>query len=105
MSEKLIADRYAVALYSAVKNDDLDRLFEDSKKLNSILKSSDELLSTLKSPLIKNELKLSILSTLIKDLTSFDIINGLLQTLFQNKRLSILNLVLSSFSEVLLSKR
>ncbi len=105
MSEKLIADRYAVALYSAVKNDDLDRLFEDSKKLNSILKSSDELLSTLKSPLIKNELKLSILSTLIKDLTSFDIINGLLQTLFQNKRLSILDLVLSSFSEVLLSKR
>ena len=62
-------------------------------------------LFALKSPLSKGELKLNIVSSLIKDMSSNKILKGLLDTLYKNKRLSILAIVLSSFGEVLLSKR
>jgi len=105
MSNKIIAQRYAIALFSTAKNDDLDSLFSDTKTLLEMIHSSDDLMKTLKSPLSKGELKLNIVSSLIKDMASNKILKGLLDTLYKNKRLSILALVLSSFGEVLLSKR
>ena len=105
MSDKIIAQRYAIALFSTAKNDDLDSLFSDTKTLLEMIHSSDYLIQTLKSPLSKGELKLNIVSSLIKDMYSNKILKGLLDTLYKNKRLSILALVLSSFEEVLLSKR
>jgi len=105
MSNKIIAQRYAIALFSTVKNDDLDSLFSDTKTLLEMINTSDDLMKTLKSPLSKGELKLNIVSSLIKDMASNKILKGLLDTLYKNKRLSILALVLSSFGEVLLSKR
>ena len=105
MSNKIIAQRYAIALFSTAKNDDLDSLFSDTKTLLEMINSNDDLMKTLKSPLSKGELKLNIVSSLIKDMASNKILKGLLDTLYKNKRLSILALVLSSFGEVLLSKR
>tara|TARA_B100000767_G_C19572231_1_gene453693 strand:+ start:79 stop:621 length:543 start_codon:yes stop_codon:yes gene_type:complete len=105
MSNKIIAQRYAIALFSTAKNDDLDSLFSDTKTLLEMINTSDDLMKTLKSPLSKGELKLNIVSSLIKDMASNKILKGLLDTLYKNKRLSILALVLSSFGEVLLSKR
>jgi ATP synthase F1 delta subunit len=105
MSDKIIAQRYAIALFSTAKNDDLDSLFSDTKTLLEMIHSSDDLIQTLKSPLSKGELKLNIVSSLIKDMSSNKILKGLLDTLYKNKRLSILAIVLSSFGEVLLSKR
>ena len=105
MSNKIIAQRYAIALFSTSKNDDLDTLFSDTKTLLEMINTSDDLMKTLKSPLSKGELKLNIVSSLIKDMASNKILKGLLDTLYKNKRLSILALVLSSFGEVLLSKR
>jgi ATP synthase F1 delta subunit len=105
MSNKIIAQRYAIALFSTVQNDDLDSLFADTKELLSTIHSSEDLMSILKSPITKGEHKLSIISSLTKEMHSSKILKGLLDTLYKNKRLSILTLVLSCFGEVLLSKR
>ena len=60
MSDKIIAHRYAVALHSNVQNDELDSLYLDTKELLSLIKENEDLSNTLKSPLTKNSLKLSI---------------------------------------------
>ena len=65
MSNKIIAQRYAIALFSTAKNDDLDSLFSDTKTLLEMINTSDDLMKTLKSPLSKGELKLNIVSTLL----------------------------------------
>ena len=100
MNNKIIAQRYAIALFSTSKNDDLDTLFSDTKTLLEMINSSDDLIKILKSPLSKANVKLNIISSLIKDMPSNKILKGLLDTLNKNKRLSILALVLSCFSEV-----
>tara|TARA_B100001996_G_scaffold304299_1_gene245186 strand:- start:272 stop:814 length:543 start_codon:yes stop_codon:yes gene_type:complete len=105
MSDKIIAHRYAVALYSNSQNDELDKLYNDTKELLGLIKVSHDLSSIMKSPLIKNALKLSITKKLIHGLSSFKILEGLLETLSNNRRLYLLDTVLTSFGEVLLSKR
>ena len=43
MSDKIIAHRYAVALYSNSQNDELDKLYNDTKELlEKIFKKSSE---------------------------------------------------------------
>jgi ATP synthase F1 delta subunit len=88
-----------------VQNDQLDSLYDDSKVLLGMVSESEDLSSTLKSPLIKNSLKLSIIKKLTSGYKSSKIIEGLLETLANNKRLNLLDNVLASFGEVLLSKR
>lgn len=105
MSDKIIAHRYAVALYSNAKNEDLDNLYSDTKELLSLFNNSDDLKKTLKSPLTKNFVKLSITKELTKNFNSAKTIEGLLVTLSNNKRLNLLDAVLHSFGEVLLMKR
>ena len=48
MSNKIIAQRYAIALFSTAKNDDLDSLFSDTKTLLEMIHSSDDLMKNLK---------------------------------------------------------
>jgi|TARA_B100000787_G_scaffold166209_1_gene151080 F-type H+-transporting ATPase subunit delta len=105
MSNKIIAKRYAIALFNTVQNDDLDSLFADTQELLNTIHSSDDLMNVLKSPITKGEHKLNIISSLIKDAQSGKILKGLLNTLYKNKRLSLLALTLSCFSDVLLLKR
>ena len=78
MSNKIIAQRYAIALFSTVQNDDLDSLFADTKELLSTIHSSEDLMSILKSPITKGEHKLSIISSLTKEMQSSKILKGLL---------------------------
>ncbi len=105
MTNKIIAKRYAIALFNTAHNDDLDLLFKDTQYMHSLINDNEDLLKVLKSPLNKSEIKLSIIIELIKELPSAKILNGLFQTLSKNKRLSIIDDVLFAFSEVLLSKR
>jgi ATP synthase F1 delta subunit len=88
-----------------VQNDELDSLYEDTKELLGLIKASEDLSNILKSPLTKNSLKLSIIKKLTSGFNSSKILEGLLETLSNNKRLNLLDKVLDSFAEVLLTKR
>ena len=105
MSNKIASKRYAVALFDTVQNEQLDALLADAQSLSGVISESAELDTLLKSPLIKNELKASILMKIVEGLSSQKILGGLVNTLKKNKRLNLFSNVLQEFQDVLFEKR
>ena len=96
MSNKIIAKRYAIALFNTVQNDELDSRFADTQELLNTIHSSDDLMNVLKSPITKGEHKLNIISSLIKAAQSGKILKGDERKDFEIERIKI-DLKISEF--------
>ena len=105
MSNKIASKRYSVALFDTVKNEELDSLLADCQSLSESLKESQEFSSLLKSPLIKNEIKSSVLLNVISSLSSKKILMCLINTMKKNKRINLFENILHEFQDVLFEKR
>ncbi len=93
MREKIVAKRYARALFSIAKQQskkDRDKIFQDLESLAKVLDSDLKLQRVFKNPIIKVEDKKEILKKILDKLGSGDIIINFCCLLADKNRLPIL---------------
>jgi F-type H+-transporting ATPase subunit delta len=96
MNEARAAVRYAKAIMDlAVENKATEQVEKDFRTILSTIADSTELQEMLGSPVLKGELKRKALSEIFKGSSS--VTEGLISTLVDNKRISILNDVAEKF--------
>lgn len=96
MAGKRAAQRYAKALLSLAKNEgSLEVIDADIRSIDQTLAGSKDLLLMLKSPIIKDTLKLSSLKAIFKDVNPQT--TRLFDVLRDNKRLNLLPVITEQF--------
>lgn len=101
-----IEGRYATALYSAAyKEKKLDAIETELKKLNELLKKDTKLTEFILNPLINKFIKRDQLVTIFKKQNFSNLTVNLISALTENARLSNLNGVLNTFSNIMSAYR
>ena len=96
MNEARAAVRYAKAILDlAVENKATEQVEKDFRSIVSTIADSTDLQEMLGSPVLKGEIKKKALAEIFKGSNS--ITEGLISTLLDNKRITILNKVAEKF--------
>ena len=105
-SGDLISNRYASALYEiSSDNKIVDNILEDLNLIQSVLNSSKELQSLVKSPLIASNDKLQVLLKIISNKNINPLSIKFLNIISQNKRFAKLSSIIIQFIDINTKKR
>jgi len=100
MAEQKVSARYALSLLdSAIQKDLLDTVSDDIEFISSVLKQNLNLLRMLENPVVKTEMKSSILEEIFKNKVSSETMEFILFVV-KKKREEILSSILEKFKEL-----
>lgn len=100
MAETKVSNRYAASLIDlALEKKSLDELSRDMELVHSTILSSKDLNNLLHSPVIKNEMKKSILSEIFKNKISEDSLDFIIFVVNKNRE-NLLNNIIEQFLEM-----
>jgi F-type H+-transporting ATPase subunit delta len=100
MAGSKVANRYALSLLDvALEKKKLTEIYNDSKLLVDTLSMSDELMRAIQNPIIKPEVKISILDKIFSKRIDKETIN-FIHFLVEKRREEILYLVMKRFMEL-----
>jgi F-type H+-transporting ATPase subunit delta len=100
MAEQKVSARYALSLLdSAIQKDLLDAVSNDIEFISSVLKQNPNLLRMLENPVVKTEMKSSILEEIFKNKVNSETMEFVLFVV-KKKREEILSSILEKFKEL-----
>jgi F-type H+-transporting ATPase subunit delta len=100
MAEQKVSARYALSLLdSAIQKDLLDTVSDDIEFISSVLKQNLNLLRMLENPVVKTEMKSSILEEIFKNKVNSETMEFILFVV-KKKREEILSSILEKFKEL-----
>jgi len=100
MAEQKVSARYALSLLdSAIQKNLLDTVSDDIEFISSVLKQNLNLLRMLENPVVKTEMKSSILEEIFKNKVSSETMEFILFVV-KKKREEILSSILEKFKEL-----
>lgn len=100
MAETKVSARYAASLIDiAMEKKSLDELSKDMELVHSTIQSSSELRNLLQSPVVRNEMKKSILSEIFKSKVSEDSLN-FIKFIVDKNREYLLDSIIEKFLEI-----
>jgi len=100
MAEQKVSARYALSLLdSAIKKNQLDVVSDDIEFISSVLKQNPNLVRMLENPVVKTEMKSSILEEIFKNKVNSETMEFILFVV-KKKREEILSSILEKFKEL-----
>ena len=100
MAEQKVSARYALSLLdSAIQKNQLDAVSNDIEFISSVLKQNPNLMRMLENPVVKTEMKSSILEEIFKNKVNSETMEFILFVV-KKKREEILSSILEKFKEL-----
>ncbi|NCN26354.1 F0F1 ATP synthase subunit delta [bacterium] len=104
-NSKLIAKRYAKALWSTVKNGSADEFSKNLEELNALIEEDLKLKNLAKSPIFTSDEKLKVFSEIFEKLSFSKEMINFLKLLAEKDRFSLLAEVNEEFRQLYLNSR